>query len=542
MKKARKFVSALLSVLMVTCMFSALSFGASAAETTDKSGTITVSSNVGESAQYQYNASSKQFTVSYLLKTNDYIINQQSIFTYDSSVLSLVKATSLTGYFPVVGVGGTIVNFDIKDHIYSNSSNLGLYDFTKEGVLFTATFDFVDKTNPVDTNVNLHMQILTGSEATNAMDVQATNDITYIKYDEIHNDLFNLTCTGNVTSEEVPTTEPTTVAPTTIEPTEPTTVQPTTVEPTVAPTTVQPTTAQPTTEPTTVPSDGYYVYGDNLKVKLSASGTGKMSATVALQAGTYTFKLDNYGTLLGYNRTFTDYTTGGLTFRNTYSSSSTLIATGGTYTFQVNTATNTLVVKYNSTLPTEYLVGDLNTILSPVAGKTLSIGSTYLEAGTYKFKLSIDNVQFGYGKTVNDSTTGALSFNSKYSSYCTLVATGGTYTFTLNTATNKLTIGFTPSKDEASDDVHVSGDFDLVLNDNGGENNVATGKVTLSEGTYSFKIYSYGVAYTAGVKISDNGTKQLSTSFKSNVTLVATGGTYNFSFDKTTNKLTVELV
>ncbi len=69
--------------------------------------------------------------------------------------------------------------------------------------------------------------------------------------------------------------------------------------------------------------------------------------------------------------------------------------------------------------------------------------------------------------------------------------------------------------------------------------NVAKGTVKLSEGTYSFKVYNYGTAYTIGSKIVDSGTKNLKSSYTSNVTLIASGGTYTFSFDKTTGALKV---
>ncbi|MEF2920440.1 MAG: hypothetical protein U0O22_08270 [Acutalibacteraceae bacterium] len=290
-----------------------------------------------------------------------------------------------------------------------------------------------------------------------------------------------------------------------------------------------------TEQPTT---NNYYVTGD-IEMKLSTCGTNKVNGKIALQAGTYKIKLNNNGTLLGYGKTVTN-TTGGLTFKSTFNSYMTLKATVGIYTFQVNTDTNALVIKHDSNLPKEYLTGDLNTILTPVKGRTLSIGTTYLEAGTYNFKLSIDGVAFGYGKTVNDKTSGSLSFNSKYASSLTLVATGGTYTFTLNTATNKLLINHIPAKDEANNDIHLSGDFDLVLDDNGGTDNVAVGTVDLEEGTYSFKLYNYGQALTAGVKITDKGTKTLYGNYITPVTLIASGGTYKFSFNKTTNVLTVE--
>lgn len=89
---------------------------------------------------------------------------------------------------------------------------------------------------------------------------------------------------------------------------------------------------------------------------------------------------------------------------------------------------------------------------------------------------------YGYNKVINNTTNGnSLSLNSKYSSYLTLNATGGTYTFTLNTKTKKLVVGYVPAKDEKADDVHVSGDINLVLDDKGGESNVAKGTVRALE-------------------------------------------------------------
>ncbi len=306
--------------------------------------------------------------------------------------------------------------------------------------------------------------------------------------------------------------------------------------PTVAPTDESTT---PTEKPTvSTEKDGYYVTGD-INMKLASCGSNKVSGKIALQAGTYQIKLNNNGTLLGYGKTVTN-SSNGMTFKSTYSSFMTLNATGGVYTFQVNADTNTLVIKHDSNLPTNYLTGDINTILTPVAGRTLAIGTTYLEAGTYNFKLSIDNVAFGYGKTVTDKTTGSMSFKNTYSSNATLIATGGTYTFTLNTSTNKLLINHVPAKDEASNDIHLSGDINLVLDDDSGNSDIATGTVTLAEGTYSFRLYNYGQALTAGVRVADSGEKKLFGNYTAPLTLLASGGTYTFTFDKTTDTITIE--
>ena len=541
MKKIQKKLSVVLAVMMVLCMFTALPFSASAAETSEETSAgnkINVTSNVADPVSYDYNAQTEQVVVTYLLKADHMIVNAQSSLTYDSKVLKLASTTTTNTkkkVFPVFQ-NSIVCNPSLTNQVLFNCSDLGLFNFKSENVYCTFTFDVVGSG---DTTVNLNVDYLTGTEAETRDDFfkGEKKDINYI--DNSANKVAGAAFTAKavLVQREEPTTAP---QPTTA--TQPTTVtQPTTAtQPATQPTTATQPATQPTTvAPSDVPTDGYYVYGDNIKLKLTTIGIDKVGGTIALQKGTYTFKLDNYGTLLGYSKTFTDTTTG-LTFNKKFKGSTTLVATGGTYTFQVNTKTNALVVKYNKNLPNEYLIGDLNTILSPVNGKTIAVGSTYLAAGTYKFKLSADNVVYGYGRVINNTTNGdSLSLNSKYSSYLTLNATGGTYTFTLNTKTKKLIVGYAPAKDEKADDVHVSGDINLVLDDKGGESNVAVGKVKLGEGTYSFKIYSYGTAYTIGEKIVDSGAKNLRSSYTANVTLIASGGTYTFSFDKTTGALKV---
>lgn len=538
MKKIQKKLSVVLAVMMVLCMFTALPFSASAAETSEETSAgnkINVTSNVTDPVSYDYNAQTEQVVVTYLLKADHMIVNAQSSLTYDSKVLKLASTNTREKVFPVFQ-RSIVWNPSLTNQVLFTCSSLDLFNFKSENVYCTFTFDVVGSG---DTTVNLNVDYLTGTEADTYKELfeSEKKDIDYI--DNSANKVAGAAFTANavLVQGEEPTTAP---QPTTA--TQPTTVtQPTTAtQPATQPTTATQPATQPTTvAPSDVPTDGYYVYGDNIKLKLTSIGTDKVSGKIALQKGTYTFKLDNYGTLLGYSKTFTD-TTKGLTFNKKFNSSTTLVATGGTYTFQVNTKTNTLVVKYDNNLPNDYLIGDLNTILSPVKGRTIAVGSTYLAAGTYKFKLSSGDVVYGYNKVINNTTNGnSLSLNSKYSSYLTLNATGGTYTFTLNTKTKKLVVGYVPAKDEKADDVHVSGDINLVLDDKGGESNVAKGTVKLSEGTYSFKIYNYGTAYTIGSKIVDSGAKTLKSSYSASVTLIASGGTYTFSFDKTTGALKV---
>ncbi len=130
--------------------------------------------------------------------------------------------------------------------------------------------------------------------------------------------------------ETPPTTAPvTTVAPTTVPPT------------TVAPTTVVPTTVVPTTEPV---QKYVNIFGD-INLDLVNDGTDVYSGTVELEAGSYSFKVDENGTQMCFGYTFTD-SMSNVTYSSTYTSATTLNATGGYYTFKYNSTTDRLSVSY----------------------------------------------------------------------------------------------------------------------------------------------------------------------------------------------------
>lgn len=80
MKKIQKKLSVVLAVMMVLCMFTALPFSASAAETSEETSAgnkINVTSNVADPVSYDYNAQTKQVVVTYLLKADHMIVNAQ---------------------------------------------------------------------------------------------------------------------------------------------------------------------------------------------------------------------------------------------------------------------------------------------------------------------------------------------------------------------------------------------------------------------------------------------------------------------------------
>ena len=72
-----------------------------------------------------------------------------------------------------------------------------------------------------------------------------------------------------------------------------------------------------------------------------------------------------------------------------------------------------------------------------------------LSAGTYKFKVLEGTTWLGNSGTINNTTTTSSSGGWEMTASagdCTLVATGGTYTFNFNTSTNKLIILYTATE------------------------------------------------------------------------------------------------
>ena len=243
MKKIQKKLSVVLAVMMVLCMFTALPFSASAAET-DSTNKINVTSNVTDPVSYEYNANTKQVVVTYNLQAKNMILNTQSTLTYDSSVLKLTSTNTRSTVFPVFG--DTIVwNKKLDGRLPFNCTSLDLYNFKQKSVDCTFTFDVIGSGN---TTVDLDVQILTGTVADSYEELfEGKNiDISYINYDEERVEGATFTAEAKLVQGEEPTTEPTTEEPTTA----PTTAEPT-EEPTTAPVT-EPT--QPATEPTTVPA------------------------------------------------------------------------------------------------------------------------------------------------------------------------------------------------------------------------------------------------------------------------------------------------
>ena len=112
-------------------------------------------------------------------------------------------------------------------------------------------------------------------------------------------------------------------------------------------------------------------------------------------------------------------------------------------------ATFTITVVDASTEPTEPITevianvnifGDINLeLLSNDTGKYSK--TTYLDAGSYQFRINDNGTTKCFGYTFND-TIPNVTYSTNYSSATTLNTTGGNYTFTYDTSTSQLSVTF----------------------------------------------------------------------------------------------------
>lgn len=522
MKKIQKKLSVVLAVMMVLCMFTALPFSASAAETSEETSAgnkINVTSNVADPVSYDYNAQTEQVVVTYLLKADHMIVDTQSSLTYDSKVLKLASTTTTNTknkVFPVFQ-SSIVWNPSLTNQVLFNCSSLDLFNFKSENVYCTFTFDVVGSG---DTTVNLDVDYLTGTEADTYDELfeSEKKDIDYIynSANKVAGAAF--TAKAVLVQGEEPTTAP-----------QPTTAtQPTTVtQPTTAPAT-KPT--QPATEPTQ-PQSGVSVTGD-IALPLADDGNGIYTGSTELEAGSYTFKMSVNGVAFGNGSTFTDKTTNAK-YNSKWTSSTTLKATGGKYTFKFNTAKNTLTIEYLAPSKAS-IVGDINLDLQATKDANVYSASVKLNKGNYEFRVMNQGVRYCCGYTYKDLTVGS-QYNSKWSSASTLAASGGTYTFSYDIDTNKLTISYLPSGAEVS----VVGNFTLALAKTDKEN-VYSGTKTLKAGNYQIKMNNYGKLCGTSAVVKDvTPGLVFNPKWSKYTTFVATGGTYTFTYNTATNTLVV---
>lgn len=475
MRTIKKQISVLLAVLMVLSSVMAVSFSVSAAETTG--GAITVKSNLCDSSVYNYTASDKQIEVTYYLQCDSKILNMQGGVYYDSSVLKVADTNTLETSIPKFTEGSSFLNFDLTNKALFNATNLHLYDFTSQGVFFTVVFDIIGSG---DTEVNLDVEVITATTANSYSELKDASDIDLVYYGNIAADKFAFSSSANVISDE---------------------------------------------------TKDVSVFGD-IDLALADNGSGVYTGVIELEAGTYTFKINNMGTTYCNGATFTDKTAGAI-YNSKWTSVTTLKASGGAYTFKYDTTTNKLIIEYKAPSRAQ-IFGDINLDLEATKDANIYSGEIELEAGKYSFRVMNQGVQYCAGYTFNDITLGA-KYSSKWTSASTLNAKGGTYTISYDIDANMLSITYVPTGAECG----VVGDITLSL-DATTTANVYSATTEVEAGTYKLKVSNFGKNCGSGatIKNSTNGVV-LNPNWSQYITFVAAGGTYTFTYNTAKNTLAV---
>lgn len=475
MRTIKKQISVLLAVLMVLSSVMAVSFSVSAAETTG--GAITVKSNLCDSSVYNYTASDKQIEVTYYLQCDSKILNMQGGVYYDSSVLKVADTNTLETSIPKFTEGSSFLNFDLTNKALFNATNLHLYDFTSQGVFFTVVFDIIGSG---DTEVNLDVEVITATTANSYSELKDASDIDLVYYGNIAADKFAFSSSANVISDE---------------------------------------------------TKDVSVFGD-IDLALADNGNGVYTGVIELEAGTYTFKINNMGTTYCNGATFTDKTAGAI-YNSKWTSVTTLKASGGAYTFKYDTTTNKLIIEYKAPSRAQ-IFGDINLDLEATKDANIYSGEIELEAGKYSFRVMNQGVQYCAGYTFNDITLGA-KYSSKWTSASTLNAKGGTYTISYDIDANMLSITYVPTGAECG----VVGDITLSL-DATTTANVYSATTEVEAGTYKLKVSNFGKNCGSGatIKNSTNGIV-LNPNWSQYITFVAAGGTYTFTYNTAKNTLAV---
>jgi hypothetical protein len=82
---------------------------------------------------------------------------------------------------------------------------------------------------------------------------------------------------------------------------------------------------------------------EDSSLELTSTDGENYTATTELEAGTYSFRMDEFGVTLGYGGTYSD-NINAIKYSEGYVSATTLKATGGSYTFSYNINTDELTV------------------------------------------------------------------------------------------------------------------------------------------------------------------------------------------------------
>ena len=330
---------------------------------------------------------------------------------------------------------------------------------------------------------------------------------------------------------EVPTTAaPTTVAPTTVAPT---TVAPTTVAPTtVAPTTVAPTTAARTSVEVNATSNVFPA----TKQTFDAS-TNTVTVTYYLQCSKrmlnsqWTLKYDP--SVLQFNASKNETEDGNWNFMPV----------------APDAVCNPYIADMPGTIKGNCTNLNLYKLSTSAGSKVAFVTVTFdvIGSGSTTVDLQLEVMQIanlGSDKMIDFDSVEDYVNNSQELTISTTMnkSTSVTSTAPVTTAPVTEPTTVTPSTEPTTapaSGVSVFGDINLDLVK--GNDDVYSASTSLESGTYTFRINNNGATYCNGATFTDK-TKNVaySTKWKLATKLVASGGTYTFKYNVTTNKLTIE--
>ncbi|MGN0488828.1 MAG: hypothetical protein ACI4HO_06165, partial [Ruminococcus sp.] len=401
----------------------------------------------------------------------------------------------------------------------------------------------------------------------------------------------------------VPATEPETTVPATEPETTAPATEPETTAPATEPETTAPVTEPETTAPVELSNYrllGTLTSWNPDEVEaMPYIEDGVAGMTLELAAGTYNFKLKGTSNWYGNNGTIIDTTvttsTGGWVM-STSEDDCTLEATGGTYTFKFNVSTKALVVLWDgsqadttapatepettepaTTAPaTEPATTEPSTEPDPtIPAETIKVkvvdnagwlsndgaalflydnatGEHYALDGTGSATIPVDATDLTLYRCKGRWNSGSESNNDEgittyWNKFTPAARTEGQNVLTVNSSSD-----FSWAKEEASSgpEVGEQSSFKVAgsFNNWGSSTdylcyteteNVVSVTLELEEGQHTFKITDGTNWYGNNGTFTDSAEKWTMSTNQGNCTLNATGGTYTFTFDISTSKLTV---
>ncbi|MEE0266191.1 MAG: hypothetical protein UD936_11245, partial [Acutalibacteraceae bacterium] len=283
-----------------------------------------------------------------------------------------------------------------------------------------------------------------------------------------------------------------------------------------------------------IPVAPYVAVTGDVSLTLEETDDNIYTGVAELQEGLYSFNINDNGTTLGMDYTYTD--TGTIDYSKGFKAPSKLIASGGRYTFTYNASTKVLRIRYKSFADIVELFGDINVeLVRTSVDSTVFTGSARVEAGSYTFKINDQGTKMGFGYSFDDVVYN-VEYSGAWSGATTFNATGGIYSVKYDTATNKLTFKHAP---KGLGDVRIFGDINIPLAGQG--NNIYSAQTVLDAGTYQFRVDSLGTTVCNGSEFTDvmNGV-EYNPDWKAATTFTSTEKQkFTFIFNADTNRIKI---